>query len=736
MSTVTKYAKPLVIEQLVNPRSIAIIGASIDLNSISGQPMRFLMQHGYEGTLFPVNPKYDEISGVRCYGSIAEIPGTPDLALILVAARRVPDMLRQCAQQGISYAIVYSSGFAEAGEGGAAWQRECAEIAKTLGIRMVGPNCQGLVSTGGNVYAGFGAPFDVDYRRGGLSLISQSGGFGCALLLMADELGIGLRHFITTGNEADVSLLDLVDACIADPHTSLIAAYIEGLKDARRLVEVATRALEAGKPLLAWKVGNTAAGASAAASHTANLGGASALYRAAFRQTGVIEVTDVADLGDYAKAFDAKRLPQGERIAVVTLSGGAGILITDVCVERGMTLPALSESTLERLRPIVPAFASLSNPVDLTAGILAEPRIFSDALQIIADDPNIDSIAIMAAAASGTVALSMAEAIVRVYRATGKPMMLAWNARRDMAADAYRLIEEGGVPLYSTPVRCGRAFAALSDYAGALRRNTARRAAPSLERHVPEAHALLARSHGDLSEHSAQVLLQHYGIPIPGGMLARNRDEALAAARSIGYPLVLKIQSPDILHKTEAGGVRVGIRDDAALSIAFDAILTSAQRYCSGARIEGVLLQEQIVDAVEMIIGIENDPSFGPAVMCGLGGIHAEILKDVAFRIAPVTRIDAHEMISELRASGILKGARGKPAADIEALVDTIVAMSAMAMDLQHSLKEFDINPLFVLEAGRGVRAGDALARRLPECAVTAPATGESNHGSHPVVDG
>ncbi|WP_254074091.1 acetate--CoA ligase family protein [Burkholderia sp. S171] len=734
-----KSSRTLDIDRLVSPRSIAIMGASNDPKSISGQPMRFLMQHGYQGALYPVNPKYAEIAGVACYASIESLPTIPDLALILVAARRVPDMLRQCGEKGIRYAIVYSSGFAEAGEAGAALQRECTAIASAFGLRIIGPNCQGLVSTDTGVYAGFGAPFGVNYRPGGLSLISQSGGFGCALLLMADELGIGLRHFITTGNEADVSLLDLVDACIDDPQTSLIATYIEGLKDARRLVEVATRALDAGKPLLAWKVGNTADGAKAAASHTANLGGASTLYRTAFRQTGVIEVTDVADLGDYAKAFEAKRLPDGNRIAVVTLSGGAGILITDACSERGMTLPPLSPQTLAALEPIVPSFASLNNPVDLTAGILAEPKIFADALQIIADDPGIDSIAIMAAAASGEVALAMAEAIARVYRATGKPMMLAWNARRNMASEAYDVIEQSGVPLYATPVRCGRAFAVLSNYAQARRVREATRLAPApLRRHVREAHALLAESTGDLTEHAAQALLGHYGIGTPKGSLARNRDEAQSIARSIGFPLVIKVQSPDIPHKTEAGAVRVGIRDDAMLADAFDEIVANARRHVPGARIDGVLVQEEIRDAVEMIVGIDNDPSFGPAVMCGLGGIYAEVLKDVAWRLAPVSHADAHAMIRELRAYAILAGARGKPPGDIDALADAIVAMSTMALDLAQGLKEFDINPLFVLPAGKGVRAGDALARRLPqrprEAAVDQAQ--ESAHCAQAVVDG
>lgn len=727
----------LSIERLVNPRSIAIVGASNDARLISGQPMRFLMQHGYGGALYPVNPKYAEIEGVACSPSVAALPATPDLALILVAAKRVPQMLRECGERGVPYAIVYSSGFAETGDAGAALQRECTEIARRFGMRVIGPNCQGLVSTGGHVYAGFGAPFGVSYRSGNLSLISQSGGFGCALLLMADELGIGLRHFITTGNEADVSLLDLVDACIDDPETSLIAAYIEGLKDARRLVGVARRALDAGKPILAWKVGNTPDGAKAAASHTANLGGASALYRTAFRQAGVIEVSDIADLCDYAKAFGMQRLPHGARVAVVTLSGGAGILATDVFAQNGMSMPALTRDTLDRLRPLVPAFASLDNPVDLTAGILADPRIFADTLQIIADDPNIDSIAIMAAAASGEVAHAMAEAIARVYRATTKPMMVAWNARRDMASAAYRVMEDACVPLFPTPVRCARALAALSTYALARRaRAGSRHAARPTRRPVPHVAALLTQGAGDLTEHAAQSLLRAYGIDAPKSALAHHRDDALTAARAIGFPLVVKVQSPDIPHKTEAGAVRVGIRDEAMLAEAFDAVLAGARHHVPGARIEGVLLQEQIRDAVEIIVGIENDPSFGPAVMCGLGGIYAEVLKDVAFRLAPVTHDDAHAMIRELRAHAMLLGARGKPAADIDALADTLVALSDMALDLEDHLRELDINPLFVLPQGQGVRAGDALARPVPQPDAHAGHAGEDEPCTNAVMDG
>ncbi|HEY1610100.1 MAG TPA: acetate--CoA ligase family protein, partial [Paraburkholderia sp.] len=320
-----------------------------------------------------------------------------------------------------------------------------------------------------------------------------------------------------------------------------------------------------------------------------------------------------------------------------------------------------------------------------------------------------------------------------------KPLMLAWNARRDMASEAYRVIEAAGVPLYATPVRCGRAFAVLSDYAQARRTRvgtrTERAPAPDQLR-VETASALIAQSPADLTEHAAQHLLGHYGIATPKSALAKSLEEARAFARATGFPLVVKVQSPDIPHKTEAGAVRIGIRDEAMLTSAFDEIVANARRHVPGARIEGVLVQEEIRDAVEMIVGIDNDPSFGPAVMCGLGGIYAEVLKDVAWRLAPVTRTEARAMIRELRAFAMLDGARGKPRCDVDALADAIVAMSAMALDLAPGLKEFDINPLFVLPAGKGVRAGDAFARCAPQAASKREDEPEAEHRAQAIVEG
>ena len=345
------------LERFFNPRAIAIIGASEDLDTISGQPLKHLQSRNYRGKLYPVNPKYQEILGVRCYASIDALPEAPDIVLILVNASRVAGILRQCGAKGVPYVIIFSSGFAEVGGSGISMQQELAAIAQEFNICVVGPNCQGMINAADSVYAGFGSVFYSDYEPGAVSMVSQSGGFGFSVMsLCSKDGGLAFRQTVTTGNEIGVSTLDFINYYIQDPKTELIVGYIEGLKDARRLVEVGNRALAAGKPILMWKVGNTEQGQKAAASHTANLGGAMALYKAAFRQTGIIQVEDIQDVVDYGRAFRCGRLPRGNRLAIITISGGAGILMTDECIGRGMQLAELAPETLVKLRDFVPSF--------------------------------------------------------------------------------------------------------------------------------------------------------------------------------------------------------------------------------------------------------------------------------------------------------------------------------------------------------------------------------------------
>lgn len=700
------------LERFFNPRAIAIIGASQDLATISGQPLKHLISHGYQGRLYPVNPRYPEIMGVKCYPALAEVPETPDLVLILVNASRVPEMLRQCGAKGVPYAIIFSSGFSEIGGGGVSLQQEVAEIAREFDIGVIGPNCQGMINVEDRVYAGFGSVFNADYEPGVVSMVSQSGGFGFSVMNLSSlDGGLRFRQMVTTGNEIGISSLDLIEYFIRDPKTEIIAGYIEGLKDANRLVEVGLKALAAGKPILMWKVGNTEQGQRAAVSHTANLGGAMALYKAAFRQSGIIQVEDIQDVIDYGRAFRCGRLPRGNRLAIITISGGAGILMTDECISRGMRLAELAPQTLAKLREIVPSFGSVQNPVDVTAAIFNDLTLINRTLQTIIDDPNVDCVAMINASLQGEIAHKVATEIAAVAKKTDKPILIAWSARDAVAAEAYAVLDALRIPHYKSPVRCGRALAALSGYAESRRRAEARRTEASLRLSRPAVKQALRGKTADVSEHAAKRILAEYGIRVTREELARDREEALAIARRIGYPVALKIQSPDISHKTEAGAVRLNIGTDAGLATAYDEVLRNAAGYKHDARIEGVLVQEMVPGGIEVILGVTNDRLFGPAVMFGLGGIFAEVLKDVSFRLAPVAPSAAREMIEEIRGYPVLAGARGRPPADVEALADTIVRLSALALDLEAELAELDINPLFVMEKGKGVVAADALIR-------------------------
>ncbi len=700
------------IQRFFNPQSIAIIGASQDLVTISGQPLKHLLSHGYKGKLYPVNPKYQEISGVKCWPSIEALPEAPELALILVNATRVPDMLTACGKKGIPYVIIFSSGFSEMGGAGVAAQQKLAEIAKQYDIGVIGPNCQGMINAADAVYAGFGSVFNASYEGGTVSMVSQSGGFGFSVMNLSSlDGGLPFRQMVTTGNEIGVSTLDFMDYFIRDPKTEIIGTYIEGVKDARRILATGDKALAAGKPVLMWKVGNTEQGQKAAASHTANLGGAMALYKAAFRQKGIIQVEDIQDLVDYGRALRGKRLPKGNRLAIITISGGAGILMTDEIISRGMQMAQLSPETVAKLKEFVPSFGSVGNPVDVTAAIFNDLTLINRTLQAINDDPGVDCIAMINASLQGEIAQKVASEIVAVAAKTDKPIFISWSARDAVAPEAYAALDGACIPHYKSPVRCGRALAAVSWYAEARRRNEAQKNDKPPVISSPAAQKMLKGRTGDVAEYAAKQVLAEYGISVTQEQLATSRDAAVTAAQNIGFPVAMKVQSADISHKTEAKAVKLGVADAAGVAEAYDEIVRNAKAYKADARIDGVLVQEMVGGGIEAIVGVTNDALFGPAVMFGLGGIFAEVMKDVAFRLAPITPAVAREMVEEIKGYPILAGARGKPPADVDALVDALVKLSALAVDLKDHVGELDINPLIVRSRGNGVIAADALIR-------------------------
>ena len=698
-------------ERLFTPRSIAVIGASQDLSSISGQPIAHLIAKGFAGKIYPVNPRYPEVAGLQCYPSVAALPGTPDVAVVAVAAKRVPDTMRELADRKVPFAVVLSSGYAESGQQGREAQGALARQALEAGVQLVGPNCQGYMNIADGIPVGFGAPYGLSYRRGGVSLTSQSGAFGNSILMLANDEGLGFRRYVSTGNEAVITSLDLFESFLDDPGTKVIAGYVEGFKDAHRLIALGRDALRKSKPIVVWKVGTSDAGAKAAASHTANLGGATALYRAAFRQAGIIEANDVGDMADCAKALLPGRLPKGNRIAIATISGGAGIAMADKCIEAGLALPDLQPATVEGLRKVLPGYASIANPLDVTGSLLADANLMTATLEALAGDANVDMIGLALAAASGKLASPLASEIVRISGETGVPILVAWNADVSSDAEAYRILDEAGIPRYQSPVRCARGAGALWQHARAKQRLAEIDRETPLAISCPSVREQLERRTGDLTEYEAKQVLARYGIGVTGEALATSPEQAASLAAGLGFPVVMKIMSPDIPHKTEAGGVRIGVADAVEAGRVHDELIANARRFDPQARIDGVLVQEMVSGATEVILGINNDPLFGPAIMAGLGGVYAEVLHDVSFRLAPITLSEAHEMLRELRMFPILDGARGRPKCDVDELAATITRLSALALDLTDDVAELDVNPLFVLPKGKGVRAGDALIK-------------------------
>jgi acyl-CoA synthetase (NDP forming) len=460
-----------------------------------------------------------------------------------------------------------------------------------------------------------------------------------------------------------------------------------------------------------WKVGNSEEGQRAVASHTANLSGATSLYQAAFKQTGIQQIEDIQDIVDYSMAFQCGKVPRGNRVAIITISGGAGIMMTDEAIARGLAVQPLSPQTVEKLRPLVPSFAALGNPIDLTAAIFDDTDLCRKALELIIEDPQVDSIAMANAGLQGEVATKVAREIVNVSRRSDKPIMLGWSARRQVAGDAYAMLDELKIPHYRSPMRCMRALAALTNHALACERHEARRQEPLLTITSEESKVQLAAATTDLTEYQAKKLLARYGIAGTAEALATSASDAARIAAKIGFPVVLKVQSADVPHKTEAGGVRVGLKSAAEVTSAYEAIMAAVRAYQPDAVIDGILVQEMVTDAVEVILGINNDPLFGPALMFGLGGIFTEVMKDVSLRLAPIQASVAREMIREVKAYPLLCGARGRPPCDEDALVDALCKLSALAVDLKDHLAELDINPLFVLPKGRGVKSGDALIK-------------------------
>lgn len=696
------------LDRLLSPASIAILGASEDFVKINGRPLKFLLDKGYAGRLFPVNPKYETLAGLRCYPTIGAIPEPVDLAIVAVPAAAVLDALRQCVAKGAAAAVVFSSGFGEMGEAGRAMEAEITALARESGLRVCGPNTLGFMNTFDRVMATFSQAGDGDTPPGPVGFVTQSGAFGTAIFALARQRGLSLGYFVNSGNEADVDFGDLLAHVLEDPRIRVVAGYIEGLRDGRKLLAAADRALTLGTPLVLTKVARSSAGARAAASHTGSLAGADRVYDGVFRQAGIVRARNDEHLLDLAAAFASCALPAGPGVGLVTQSGGAGVLMADRCEELGLAVPELAEETRTALRRVVPAFGAVRNPVDITAQFIAEPALLSSALELVLADPRVD-VAIFYLGLMERAAPKIAADLTRVAAASPKPLIVAWAGAPEAGLRALR---EGGVCVLPSATRAVDAVHGLVEFAERRRRHEREGArghvgpSPGARDPLDAARAAGRRA---LDAEAAFRLLAGYGIAAPRARLARTAEEAARIAAELGGAVALKVEGPTILHKTEVEGVSLGVRGAAAVRAAYATILANTRRHAPAAAVEGVLVQEMVENGVEMVAGLHRDPQFGPLVMVGLGGIFVEVLEDVAFGAVPLTRGDAEAMVAGLRGARILGGVRGRPRADRAALVDVLLAISRLGVEAGDAIAELDVNPLVVLPEGRGARALDAL---------------------------
>ncbi len=689
------------IETFSTPKSIAVIGASRETDKLGYSVLNNIVQYGYPGKVYPINPKADEILGLKCYPSVLNVPDPIELAVIVIPAKYVAAALEECGQKGVKGAIIISAGFRETGSEGAKMERALIEIARKYNIRMVGPNVLGVIDTVGKMNASFAAGMP---KRGKIAFMSQSGALCTSILDMALAQNVGFSRFVSLGNKADLNEIDFMEAWGDDPESRVIMAYLEGIVNGARFIDIARRVTKR-KPMIAVKSGTTSAGSRAVSSHTGTLAGSERAYDAAFSQAGVIRAGSVQDLFDFSVAFARQPLPGKGGVVIVTNAGGPGIMATDALERAGLRQASLSRETMDYLRANLPAAASVLNPVDVLGDARADR--YAMAIEAVLKDPDVGALIVILTPQVMTEIEETAHAIGQASKKFNKPILASFMGEATTSAGV-KILNEYLVPNYVVPERAVAALRAMYRQVAWMERPMPTFETFDVDKDMVRNVFAQAKADGRLTigDSEARDVLQAYGIRIPESKLAATADEAVAIAQEIGFPVVMKIASPDILHKTDIGGVKVGLRSASDVRDAFDLLVYRATRFMPEARIWGCLVQQMIMGGREVIIGMNRDPQFGPLLMFGLGGIYVEVLKDVSFRIAPVSRKEAEEMIAEIRSYNLLKGVRGQKPADMDAMVDILLRVSQLVTDFPEVV-EMDINPLMVLDSGQGAYAVD-----------------------------
>ena len=688
-----------------SPKSIAIIGASEKPGV--GKTIFYNIAKHFKGKIYPVTPANPTVGGLTAYKNVRDIPDSVDRAVVAAPSKFTPAVIEEVGKKGIKGAIIVSAGFKEVDEAGAKLEREVGEIAKKYGIRVIGPNCLGIMSfSKDNI---MNSTFlKVTPKYGNIALVSQSGAICAATVEDAEAQDIGFSKVISMGNKVDMDESDVLELLAEDEDTRVIVMYLEDIRNGRRFMEIAKEiTTEKKKPIIVLKAGRTAEGAKAAASHTGALGGSDANYEAAFAQCGVIRVDTMGELFDLATAFSKQPLPDGD-VVIVSNAGGPAIISTDACSRYGLKMADIS-SIRDDIAAVIPPYGSPRNPVDIVGD--ADYLRFEKVLLLVLAHPNVGSVVTMCTPSATLNYDDLARVLVKMSQQFSNKTILASLMGLAEGIENRKIMSEGGIPYYLYAEPAIKTLKAMYDFKKWVDKASTK--APTLQftKDTDKVKSIFenVRKHGraNLLEEEGYEVLQAYGFPTPQSILCTTEQEGIDAARQIGYPLVMKIVSPDIIHKSDAGGVKVGVKTDDELKSAFRTITENALKYKSDAKIKGVLVQEMVKSAKETILGASQDPTFGPVIMFGLGGIYVEVLKDVVFRVAPIEEQEATNMVESIKTIKLLKGVRGEKPSDLKAIADSLQRLSQLVVDFQE-IKEFDINPLLVLEEGKGARVVDA----------------------------
>lgn len=697
------------LDAILRPRSVAVVGASREKNSISYDLLHNLLEYGFQGPVFPVNPRTPVVHSLKCYPSVEDIPDPVDLAILVVPRQHVLAHAEACARKGVKGLVVITAGFKEVGGEGEDLERRLREITQRAGMRMVGPNCMGVINTDPTFRLQGSFSATTEPVSGPIAFSSQSGALGEAILALMTQLGLGLSMFVSLGNKADVSGNDLLEYWEDDPRTKVILMYLESFGNPRRFQEICRRVTQT-KPILAMKSGRTAAGARAAASHTGSLAGTDLAVESMLAQCGVIRCEAIEEMFLYAAALATQPPPKGNRVAVVTNSGGPGILAVDACVQLGLQVAPLSPATQARMRPALPPEASTANPVDMIASARGEH--YEACLRAVVQDPDVDAVITIFTSLEIIDSMAVAEGILNGIAGTDKPVLVCFMGKVQTKPAIARM-KQAGLPVYTFPEEAAQTMAALYRRRLWLDRPTGRMVAyDDLDRAAIDSVFAAARAEGrtTLTLVEATRVIQAAGIPVAPWAAAQSWDEAATVAAELGFPVAVKLSSAVHTRKSDVGGVRLGLRDADAVRGAAVSMLTTAREQDPAATL---VVQRMVGGGTEVIFGASVDPKFGPLLMFGLGGIFVEILKDVAFRVAPITDLDAQEMLTDIKAAPILTGARGYPAVDRAVLQEVLLRLNHLLAEYPE-IAELDLNPFFAAPTREASLAADARVALKP----------------------